>query len=100
MSTGSPGGVSIQAAWLGRVEREVDYAQGEPEFAMVDADDEQAAGVRSARGCPFGRDAGKVGDVEGDHHPCLFGGEREQSVVVAAIEFAFLVGRADVVLRA
>ena len=75
-----------------------DQAQDEAELCVVDADDQQAAGVRSARCCPFGRDPCEVRDVEGDHDPILFGGELEQSLVVPPVELAFLVGGTDVVL--
>jgi hypothetical protein len=50
-------------------------------------------------GCsPLGGDPGKVLDVEGDHDGSLPGGEREAAFVVGAVEFAFLVGGADIVL--
>jgi hypothetical protein len=42
----------------------------------------------------------KSANVEGDHDPALFGGEREQSFVVPAVEFASLVGGAGIVLLA
>lgn len=77
-----------------------DHAQDEAELGVVDADDQQAAGVRCGRGCPFGCDPGEVRDVDGDHNPIFFGGELEESLVVPPVELAFLVGSADVLLVA
>ena len=78
----------------------LDHAEDESELGVIDADDQQAAGVRPSRGCPFGRDPGEVRDVAGDHDPSLFGGEREQSLVIPTVELALLVGRADIMLLA
>ena len=43
---------------------------------------------------------GEVLDVESDHDASLLGGEREEAFVLPAVDFAFLVSGADIVLLA
>jgi hypothetical protein len=78
----------------------LDHAQDESELGVVDADDQQAAGVRPSRSRPFGRDPGEVPDVEGDHDPSLVGRERKKLLILPTVELAFLVRGADVMLLA
>lgn len=73
-------------------ERGLDHAQREPEFAMVDADDQEAAGVVLAGAGPPADDAGEVADVEGDHDSLFGRGQFEQGFVLHAVQLARLVG--------
>lgn len=77
----------------GALERRDDGA----ELAVVDADEDGAAGVGAAGLGPAAGDDGEVLDVEGDEDPCFGGGEGEQLLVAVPVELALVVGGADVV---
>jgi len=76
----------------------LNHAQDESELGVVDADDQQAAGVRPSRSRPFGGDPGEVPDIEGDHDPSLVGRERKKLLILPTVELAFLVRGTDVML--
>lgn len=76
----------------------LNHAQDESELGVVDADDQQAAGVRPSRSRRFGGDPGEVPDIEGDHDPSLAGRECKKLLILPTVELAFLVRGTDVML--
>lgn len=84
--------------WVGSVgEGALDHPDDGAELAVIDADDDDAAGVGSAFFCPSPDDPGEVGDVEGDEDPLFGRSQGEEFLVGHAVEFPLFVGSSDVV---
>jgi len=66
---------------------------------VVDPDHDRQAGVRPACLGPATGDVGKVLDVEADQGAPFCRRQRQQRLVVPAVQLAFLVDRADLVSR-
>lgn len=79
------------------LEPALDAARDQGGLAVVDAVDEDDAGVGALRGGLLAQDRGEVGDVVGDEDPLFGGGECEHLVIVEALQRRLLVQRAHVV---
>jgi hypothetical protein len=82
-------GVELQPA--------LDAADDEIELAVVDAVDENHAGMRALCRGPLAQDAGEVADVVGDQDALVLVGEREHILIVEPLQVRFLIESADVV---
>ena len=87
--------VPVLLVWS-ELEPALDAARDQRELAVVDAVDEDDAGVRALRSRPVAQNPREVGDVVCDEDPLLARGERENLVVVQALERALLIERTHV----
>jgi hypothetical protein len=91
-------GVAVPIASGGTLcEQLLEGSEDRPELAVVDPDDDRQAGMAPRRLRPAAGDVGEVLDVEGDQDAFLDGGQRQQRLVIPAVQVTLLVDRADVV---
>jgi hypothetical protein len=73
------------------------HPEDRAELAVIDSDDDRAAGVRACRLRPAASDVREVLDVESDHDALLVGSQGQERLIGPAVKLALLAGSADIV---
>ncbi len=77
--------------------RGLEKSKNGTELAVIDADQENAAGMLSALFSQFAQNLREVLDVEGHHDPFFLGGELPEGDVIESLQFPVLINSEDVV---